>query len=268
VWNICIFTCLVGACCSGLRVETELSGISMGMNMHDQLMEIYQRLYRHFGPRHWWPADSPFEMIVGAILTQNVSWQSAAAAIFNLKEAGLLSLDGLLGCDREALAVLLRPARYHIQKARKLQEFCLLVTGCYQGSLQALLDEETSLLRQSLLATYGIGPETADAIILYAANKPVFVIDAYTLRVFERLGLVSEKATYWEMQSLMMQNLPAEVLLYNEYHAQLDAFGHHTCLKSRPRCPSCPLADLCRRPTDAMGSRVMLPGRRMVHQRE
>ncbi len=210
-----------------------------------KLMEIYERLYSHFGPRHWWPADGPFEMIVGAILTQNVTWRSAASAIDNLKAAGLLSLEGLLAVREEELSPLLRPTRYHIQKARKLQAFCQVVAVEHGGDLDAFLSRGADDLRRRLLDIYGIGPETADAIILYAAGQPVFVIDAYTRRIFHRLGYFPERISYREMQSFFMGALPPDTSLYNEYHAQIDALGHHVCT-ARPRCDACPLAGLCR----------------------
>lgn len=212
----------------------------------EKLMQIFDRLYRHFGPRNWWPADSPFEMITGAILTQNVSWRSASGAIRNLKSEGFLSIQGILEADEQVLADLLRPARYHVQKARKLRAFCQVIANEYSGQLELFLAQDLDSLRSSLLNIYGIGPETADAIILYAAEKPIFVIDAYTHRIFHRLGFFPEKISYREMQRFFMQHLPPDVLLYNEYHAQIDALGHHICLKSRPRCEQCPLSDLCR----------------------
>lgn len=214
--------------------------------MDEQLLEIYNRLYSYFGPRHWWPADTPFEVIVGAILTQNVSWRSAAAAVANIKERGLLSLEGLLSCPRQDLAALVRPARYHNQKAKKLQSFCQVVVEEYGGDLEALLALELARLRPRLLEIYGIGPETADAIILYAAEKPIFVIDAYTHRIFFRLGYFPEKISYQEMQRFFMTSLSPDAKLYNEYHAQIDALGHQLCLKRNPCCVECPLADLCK----------------------
>jgi len=213
--------------------------------MYEVLMDIYYRLYSHFGPRHWWPADTPFEMIVGAILTQNVSWQSAAAAIENLKAAGLLSPAALLSLPEEDLAKLVRPARYYVQKARKLHAFCRVLEEECGGDLQAFLAADTQTLRRRLLGIWGIGPETADAIILYAAHRPVFVIDAYTHRIFNRLGFFGSKMSYDAMQRFFMQHLPPDVALYNEYHAQIDALGHTTCLKNRPHCTRCPLRDVC-----------------------
>lgn len=209
------------------------------------LMEIYEQLYAHFGPRHWWPADGPFEMIVGAILTQNVTWRSVTLAIDNLKAAGLLSLEGLLAIREEDLSPLLRPTRYHIQKARKLQSFCQVVSAEHGGNLDAFLAQETTDLRRRLLEIYGIGPETADAIMLYAAGKPIFVIDAYTQRIFHRLGFFPEKIRYGEMQSFFMEHLPPDVPLYNEYHALIDALGHYICA-TRPQCDTCPLTGRCK----------------------
>lgn len=213
--------------------------------MYGQLMEIYDKLYQHFGPRHWWPADTPFEMIIGAILTQNVSWRSVAAAIENLKQAGILSIEGVLSSDPVNLASLVRPARYHNQKAKKLQCFCRVVAMEFGGDLDAFLSQEMGILRECLLDIYGIGPETADCIILYAAEKPIFVVDAYTRRIFSRLGYFPEKISYQEMQHFFMSHLPWDVDLYNEYHAQIDALGHHICLKNKPLCVECPVGCHC-----------------------
>lgn len=210
-----------------------------------ELMEIYERLYGHFGPRHWWPADSPFEMIVGAILTQNVTWRSVGAAIGNLKAAGLFSIEGLLAVPESELSPLLRSTRYHIQKARKLQSFCRVVEDEHGGDLDLFLSREAGDLRRRLLDIYGIGPETADAIVLYAAGQPIFVIDAYTRRIFHRLGYFPERIAYREMQDFFMGALPPDAPLYNEYHALIDAQGHHICTP-RPRCGACPLAGLCK----------------------
>lgn len=206
-------------------------------------MDIFYRLYHHFGPRHWWPADTPFEVIVGAILTQNVTWKSAAAAIENLKAAGVLSPTALLSLPEEELADLVRPARYYIQKARKLHAFCRVLAEEFGGDLDALLALDLQTLRRRLLGIWGIGPETADAIILYAAEKPIFVVDAYTHRLFHRLGIFGPRMSYSAMQRFFMQHLPPDVPLYNEYHALIDAMGQTTCLKKMPRCTQCPLRE-------------------------
>ncbi len=220
--------------------------------MRQALLEIYKQLSAHFGPRHWWPADGPFEMIVGAILTQNVSWRSVTSAIDNLKAAGLLSPEGLLAVDADELSPLLRPARYHIQKARKLQAFCRVVAAEHGGDLDAFLSRETGDLRSRLLDIYGIGPETADAIMLYAAGKAVFVIDAYTHRIFHRLGFFPEQISYQAMQAFFMEQLPPDIPLYNEYHALIDALGHHICT-TRPHCDLCPVAGCCQIPAASRG---------------
>lgn len=214
--------------------------------MRQLLMEIYARLYNHFGPRHWWPADTAFEMIVGAILTQNVAWKGAAQAITNLKAKGWLELRTLLKAPEGELAEALRPARYHNQKARKLRDFCRVVDEEFHGDLTAFLAQEIEPLRKRLLAMPGIGPETADCIILYAAEKPIFVIDAYTHRVFHRLGHFNARVKYDEMQAFFMKHLPPDVKLFNEYHAQIDALGNRICLKRTPLCGRCPILIFCR----------------------
>lgn len=219
--------------------------------MRELLLEIYRRLYDHFGPRHWWPAETPFEMIVGAILTQNVAWKGAAQAIANLKDRGWLEPGRLLGATEEELAAVLRPARYHFQKAQKLKDFCRVLVEEFGGNLSLFLAQETGPLRKRLLAIRGIGPETADCIILYAAEKPIFVIDAYTHRIFHRLGIFPERARYAEMQAFFMRHLPHDAGLFNEYHAQLDALGHHVCLKRAPRCGNCPVLSFCKAATQA-----------------
>lgn len=221
--------------------------------MQDLLLQIYVQLLGHFGPRHWWPAETAFEMITGAILTQNVSWKGASQAIENLKERGWLEPGCILTAPAEELAEVLRPARYHFQKANKLKEFCRVLIGEYDGDLAAFLSQETGSLRERLLAIRGIGPETADCIILYAAGRPVFVIDAYTHRVFHRLGYFSERAKYGEMQAFFMRHLPHDAGLFNEYHAQLDALGHHICLKRAPRCETCPVLSFCKAATAYVG---------------
>ncbi|MEW6183759.1 MAG: endonuclease III domain-containing protein [Bacillota bacterium] len=215
-------------------------------NTRDSLLEIYRGLYEYFGPRHWWPADTDFEMIIGAILTQNVSWRGAVRAIDNLKAEEWLEAAAISAAPREKLAEVLRPARYHFQKAQKLKDFCSVLLEEYNGNLNGFLAQETGLLRGRLLAIRGIGPETADCIILYAARKPIFVIDAYTHRVFNRLGYFPERIKYGEMQEFFMRHLPADVKLFNEYHAQIDALGHRICLKKSPHCGECPVSRYCR----------------------
>ncbi|MFQ6019832.1 MAG: endonuclease III domain-containing protein [Dehalococcoidia bacterium] len=208
------------------------------------LLDIYRRLYGHYGPQRWWPADSPFEVIVGAILTQSAAWTNVEKAIANLKAAGALSPDGLLNVPEGELARLIYPAGYYNAKARKLKAFAAMLYERFGGHLQRLLDTPLPELRRLLLATHGIGPETADSIILYAAGRPVFVIDAYTRRVLPRLGLRPRGDAYAAWQGLFTAALPPEAALFNEYHALLVRHAKTLCRKS-PRCSSCPLLAVC-----------------------
>lgn len=204
-------------------------------------MDIHDRLLAHFGPQHWWPGDSPFEITVGAILTQNTNWTNVEKAIANLKEAGLLSYAGLSSLPVFALAELIRPAGYFNVKALRLQNFLRMVELQYAGDFNSMLADQTELLRQRLLSVKGIGPETADSILLYAANRPVFVIDAYTHRILCRHNIVDEDADYHGMQSLFEDALPADQALFNEFHALIVKTGKEFCRKKNPRCRLCPL---------------------------
>lgn len=210
-----------------------------------QIENIYEKLFSHFGPLHWWPGDSPFEVMVGAVLTQAVSWNNAARAVNNLKAAELLSVEGMLAIPRTELAELIRPALYHGQKARKLQELMGFISGHYEGSLEKMFRAEFETLRTQLLSVWGIGPETADSILLYAGEYPVFVVDAYTIRIFSRIGLISEKTKYREMQLFLHNNCRKEVYFYNEYHALLVNLGKDFCRKNKPLCQSCPISTAC-----------------------
>jgi endonuclease-3 related protein len=206
------------------------------------LREIYARLLAHFGPQHWWPGETPFEVMVGAVLTQNTSWQNVEKAIANLKEAGLLSPAALAALPSEVLAEQIRPAGYHNLKAGRLKNLLALITA--QGGAEALLAQPTAELRELLLAVKGIGPETADSIVLYAAGRPVFVVDAYTHRICSRHGLIAADCDYFQLQELFMDNLAENAALFNEYHALLVRLGKDFCKKSKPRCEACPLTDL------------------------
>jgi endonuclease-3 related protein len=210
------------------------------------LREVYQRLYRCYGPQGWWPGEGPLDVVFGAILTQATSWRNVELALKNLKEAGLWSLEGVNNCSQEELAVVIRPCGYYFTKARKLKAFAEYVNQRYGGSLESFLSQDTGRLRAELLSIYGIGPETADAIIVYAAEKPSFVIDAYTRRILHRMGLwpESEGGRYEDFQRLFHENLPEDAALFNEYHALLDRHGKETCAK-RPRCRDCCLQDIC-----------------------
>jgi endonuclease-3 related protein len=208
--------------------------------MSEQILEIYDLLYRHFGPQEWWPGETRLEITVGAVLTQNTNWRNVEKAIANLKGAGLLSLPALAGTPAEILAQYIRPSGYYNLKAKRLKNLIAAI-GQSDDDLEIFLTADLDTLRHNLLAVKGIGPETADSIILYAAGQPIFVIDAYTHRILLRHNLIWEESDYHEMQELFMTSLPAEVELYNEYHALLVRLGKDFCLKSKPKCEGCPL---------------------------
>jgi endonuclease-3 related protein len=208
------------------------------------LLNIYRRLLAHFGPQHWWPAQEPFEVIVGAILTQSAAWGNVEKAIDNLKKAEALSPGKLRQLSLSKLATLVHPCGYYNAKALKLKSFAYWLGNHYKDDLDGLFANNTDDLRQQLLSIHGIGRETADSIILYAANKPIFVIDAYTRRIISRVGLVPEKDSYAAYQAFFMDNLPPDTELFNEYHALLVCQGKNVCC--RPAlCQQCCLNSVC-----------------------
>lgn len=211
-----------------------------------KLMEIYERLLDQFGPRHWWPADTPFEVVVGAILTQSVSWSNVVKAINNLKSAELLDAYAIIHAPIEVIEEAVRPTRYYRQKAERLRTFCSTLMEESGGDLDKFFQPELADLRTKLLSMKGIGKETADSIILYAAEKPIFVVDAYTRRIFSRLGFFTEDVSYDEMQHFFMRHLEPVVPLYNEYHALIDRLGNQLCSNNKPKCTECPLQGMCR----------------------
>lgn len=213
--------------------------------MRDILLDIYTRLDGHFGPRGWWPAETPFEVCVGAILTQNVAWRNVVKAISTLRQEGLLDVEAIYRAPAERIAGLIRPTRYYNQKAGKLKNFCSLVVEGYQADLNRLLALPAGQLRKQLLEVRGIGKETADSIVLYAAGKPVFVVDSYTSRLFSRLGIIPAHWGYDQVQEFFTLNLPPDVDLFNQYHALIDGTGHHYC-SATPRCGQCPLTGICK----------------------
>lgn len=213
--------------------------------MQPDLELVYERLYEWLGPRRWWPAETPFEVVVGAILTQNVTWRNVEKAIANLRAAGLLDPVAMHRTSEEELQPLIRPAGYFRLKARKLKAFCEFLFSRYGGSLERMSEEPLETLRPALLGVYGVGPETADDILCYAAGKPIMVMDAYTRRVFSRLGLIAPDAGYADMQEFFMSRLPWNTQLLNEYHALIDGLANRLCLKGEPRCGECPLLALC-----------------------
>jgi endonuclease III related protein len=216
------------------------------------LLDIFQRLFSKYGPQRWWPADGPFEVIVGAILTQSAAWQNVEKCIQNLKSARVLSPSDLRNLSVNELAGLIHSSGYYNAKAIKLKAFVQWFGRNYGDSLESLFFEEVSRLREELLNIHGIGEETADSILLYAGNKPVFVIDAYTRRVIDRLGIRTQGNKYQHYQKLFVENLPPDVKLFNEYHALFVALCKDACLKT-PRCLKCCLTDMC--PSFSMSSR-------------
>jgi endonuclease-3 related protein len=206
-----------------------------------ELISYYDALFRANGPQHWWPGRTRFEVIVGAILTQNTSWTNVEQAIKKLRGAKLLSAEAIEHVPLTRLAGLIRSSGYFRQKARKLKEFSRFLRINYQGSLDKMFRASTYELRQLLLSVHGIGPETADSILLYAGNHPVFVVDAYTRRILERHGLARGNEPYEQIRALFEQGLPLDPRLFNEYHALFVHTGKHFCRKRQPDCQQCPL---------------------------
>ena len=209
----------------------------------EQLTKIYQLLFEHFGPQHWWPGQTRFEIITGAILTQNTNWTNVEKAIANLKSADLLTPKKLYYLDSSKLAELIRPAGYFNIKAKRLKSFLDWLFENYNGRLQNLEELSTDQLREQLLSIKGIGRETADSILLYAFDREVFVVDAYTARIFARHGLIEQDSVYEQIRDLFQSNLPADIKLFNEYHALLVRLGKEFC-RPRARCSDCPLRAL------------------------
>jgi len=207
----------------------------------DQLRSLYERLLSAFGPQDWWPGDSPFEICAGAILTQNTSWENVGRAISNLKDKDLLRPRAIYELSRESLAQIIRPAGYYNVKAERLQNFVAFLMDECEGNLDDMFSKGLDILRPMLLDIKGIGPETADSILLYAGELPSFVVDAYTVRALMRHDFIDENADYEGVRSLFMDHLPVNVKLYNEYHALWVILGKNFCKKIKPRCDRCPL---------------------------
>jgi endonuclease III related protein len=205
------------------------------------LHDVYRRLSHAFGPQHWWPGDTPFEIAVGAILTQNTNWGNVEKAIQNLKNRDALSIKVIHELPVNELAELIRPAGYFNIKAQRLKSFINFLMKKYHGSMKKMKTGEVQLLRTQLLAVNGIGPETADAILLYALENPVFVIDAYTKRVLSRHSILHESRSYDEFQELFHFALKKDAKLFNEYHAFFVRVGKTYCRKNKPLCDECPL---------------------------
>ena len=211
----------------------------MGTGKH--LLKIYNSLLKSFGHQHWWPGDTPFEVIIGAILTQNTSWTNVEKAIASLKTSGIFSPKGLYDVQVTVLAQFIRSSGYFNIKAKRLKNFLSFLFDDYSGDLDAMIKEDGLILRNKLLKVNGLGPETSDSILLYACGYPVFVVDAYTKRIFSRHGLVTMNDNYHQVQTFFMENLPKDPQLYNEYHALIVRVGKDLC-KKKPLCSICPLA--------------------------
>jgi len=209
----------------------------------NKVYEIYEILLDHFGPQGWWPGDTPFEIMVGAVLTQNTNWLNVSKAMDNLKKENLLSFDKLHGLPVEALAEKIKPAGYFNLKAARLKNLLNFIAQEYNGCLEDMFAMDMHALREEILTVKGIGPETADSILLYAGSKPVFVVDTYTHRVFARHNIIAEEDGYYEIQEYFALSLPDDVGLFNEYHALIVRLGKEFCKKSKPLCSQCPLGE-------------------------
>lgn len=215
-----------------------------------RLLTIFRRMKHAYGPQHWWPAETPLEVILGAILTQNTAWSNVERAIGSLKSKRLLSLKKLTKTPHRKLANTVRPSGFFNLKAQRIKAFLSHLAVHYKGNLQVFLSQPAGKVRGELLSIKGIGPETADSIVLYAARKPLFVVDAYTRRIFHRMGhLNGKKASYESIRALFESRLPTSTDLFNEYHALLVRHAKEHCRK-KPQCLRCPLEDLCAKKKD------------------
>jgi endonuclease-3 related protein len=214
------------------------------MNHQKELLEIYDALLANFGHRGWWPAaEGPFEVIIGAILTQNVAWSNAKKAVDGLKNAGLMTPEKLYAAHTEDIAPLIRSSRFYNMKAQKIKNFMQFFKEEYDLDFNAMSREDPGVLREKLLCVKGLGKETVDSVLCYACNMPVFVVDAYTKRIFSRYGLVSPDDDYDDIQAFFTSNLPEDVSLYNDFHAQIVHLGNAVC-KTSPECDACPIRDV------------------------
>ena len=212
-----------------------------GASAQPPLDEYYNSLFTALGPQHWWPGKTPFEIIVGAILVQNTAWKNAEIAIVKLRENGLLSPRHIQAVPLQKLQRLIQSSGYYRQKARKLKEFCNFLVKEYRGSLKRMFATPTIVLRQKLLGVFGIGPETADSILLYAGNHEVFVVDAYAKRMLMRHGWIGEGAKYDDVRWMFERRFPGDARRFNEFHALIVAAGKNWCSRQQPNCDECPL---------------------------
>jgi endonuclease-3 related protein len=212
--------------------------------MSTKLMEAYERMLAKLGPQHWWPGDSPFEIMVGAVLVQNTAWRNVERAIENLRNAGVMDPHALYKIPPSELAELIRPAGYFQLKTKRLRNLLRFVIEQYDGSLEAMFGTSLASLRDQLLTINGIGPETADAILLYAGGMPTFVVDTYAHRILARHGWIDYDAAYDDIKDHFESTLPEDAVLYNEYHALLVRVGKEYCKRTSPICEACPLAEM------------------------
>ena len=214
------------------------------MNTKNTLELIYKTLLNSFGHQNWWPGETLDEIIIGAILTQSVNWKNVETAIEKLKLNNLCNIEQIYNANKEEIALLIRSTLYYNQKAIKLKNFADFLFQIYDGNLQKLFQTNTNIIRKQLLSINGIGEETADSILLYAGNKCIFVIDAYTKRIFSRIGLCKSDWSYVKFQQFIMNNIVHDIQLYKDYHAQIVYLGKHFC-KRKPLCVKCPLNNFC-----------------------
>jgi endonuclease-3 related protein len=207
-------------------------------------MEAYERMLAAFGPQHWWPGDSPFEIMVGTVLVQNTAWRNVEHAINNLRDAGVMEPHALYQLPPAELSELIRPSGYYQVKTKRLRNLLQFVVEQYDGSLDAMFSTNLHSLREQLLAINGIGPETADAILLYAGGLPTFVVDTYSHRILARHGWLDYDASYDDIKDYFESTLPDDAALYNEYHALLVRVGKDYCKRTAPKCEACPLAEM------------------------
>ena len=212
--------------------------------MSPKLMEVYERMLAAFGPQHWWPGDSPFEIMVGAVLVQNTSWRNVQRAIDNLRDARVMEPRALYQLPPAELAELIRPAGYYQVKTKRLRNLLRFIIEEYDGCLEDMFSTNLRSLREQLLVINGIGPETADAILLYGGGLPTFVVDTYSHRILARHGWLDYDASYDDIKDYFESTLPQDAALYNEYHALLVRVGKDYCKRTTPNCEACPLAKM------------------------
>jgi endonuclease III related protein len=217
------------------------AGKNEGRGGQPPLDEYYNSLFTALGPQHWWPGETQFEIIIGAILTQNTSWKNVETAIVRLRNARLLSPEAIRKAPLRQVQRLVRSSGYFRQKARKLKAFCDFLQNDYGGSLKRMFATPTIVLREKLLGVFGIGPETADSILLYAGQHEVFVVDAYTKRILTRHGWIGGTAKYDDIRWIFERQFPVDVKRFNEFHALIVRVGKQWCRPQNPKCEECPL---------------------------